>query len=116
MRHGIVHVKHVQPLIAADFGHAHRERQGVVGIFEQSVVVDHDAMEMKSRPIRRQPKRPLVANEMHFMSSARQVLPQRGCQNTAAANRRIAGDTDAKCVAMSHVKRHARPGPIPRAN
>ena len=93
-----VHMKHVQPVIAANFGHAHRERQGVVGIFEQSVIVNHDAMEMKSRPIHRQTKRPLVANEMHFVSPARQILAQRRRQNAASANGRIAGDADAKRV------------------
>ena len=115
MRHGIMHMKHVQPLIAANFGHAHRERQGVVGIFEQTVIVNHDAMEMKSRSIRTQPKRPLVANEMHFVSPARQILPQRGRQNAAAANGRIAGDADAKCVVRNHVKSHAPPRPSPES-
>ena len=94
VRHRVVHMKHVQPMVAAHFGHAHRERQGIVGESEQLIVVDHDGMEMKPWPIRRQTKRSLVTDEMHLVSPARQVLPQRRRQHATPSNGGIAGDAD----------------------
>src|SRR5712692_11662245 len=102
-------------MIAAYFGDAHRERQGVVGKSEQLVFVDHDGMELKPWPVRRQTKRPLVTNEMHFVSPSRQFLPQRRRQNATPSHGRIAGDADSQRVAGSHVTNLARRGPIPRA-
>ena len=38
-------------MIAAHLGHFHGERQRVIGVFEQTVIVDDDRMEMiRARP------------------------------------------------------------------
>ena len=114
VRHGIVHVKQVQPMIPAHLGHAHRQRQGVVGKSEHLVVVDDDGMEVQPRPIREQAKRPLVTDEMHLVSPARQILSERGGQGAAPPHGGKAADADTERVAASHVShdaRGARPSP-----
>ena len=45
VRHRVMDVQYVEPVVAADLGHLHGERQRVVGVFEEAVVVDHDRME-----------------------------------------------------------------------
>jgi hypothetical protein len=108
--HRVVHVEQVQPVIPRHLGHAHRERQGVVGKLEHVVVVDGDGMEVQSRPVPGQAERPLVADEMHLVAPVRQVHAQRGGQGAAASHRREAADADAQRIAASHVSRDARGG------
>ena len=94
MGHRVMHVQHVQPLLAADFRHLHGQRQRVVRVLEQAVIVDRDRMEKHPRGVCRHTERAFVTDEMHLMAAPRQFLAQRGGQNAAAANRRITGDAD----------------------
>src|ERR1700676_4242073 len=48
MGYSIVNVKNVELVITAHFRHLYRERQCIVGILEQSVVVDHHRVKKKS--------------------------------------------------------------------
>ena len=99
VRHGVVDVEHVEAVVAAHLGHAHGERQGVVGEPEQLVLVDRDGMEVQARCVRGQAERTLVGDEVHVVPARRQVLAERGRQHAAAADRRVAGDADAQRVA-----------------
>ena len=87
-------VQHVQAVVAADFRHPHRERQGVIGIFEQLIFVDHHRMKMQPRDIFRQTKWTLITDEMHFVSAPRQFFAQTRRQNAAPADGRITGNAD----------------------
>ena len=107
VRHGVVDVEHVEAMIAAHLGHAHRQRQGVVGKPEQLVLVDRDGMEVQARRVRGQAERPLVGDEVHVVPARRQVLAERGRQHAAAAHRRVARDADAQRV-RRHVRDDAR--------
>ena len=94
MRHGVVDMKHVERVVAADLGHLDRERERVVGIFEEVVAVDDDGMEEHARVARRHPERPFVADEMDFMAAPRQLLAQLGGEDAAATDGRVACDAD----------------------
>ena len=43
---GVMDVENIEAMIAADFGHFDGERQGVIGVFEEAVVVDADGVEV----------------------------------------------------------------------
>jgi len=107
VRHGVVDVEHVEAMVAAHLGHAHRERQGVVGEPEQLVLVDRDGMEVQVRCVRGQAEGTLVGDEVHVVSARRQVLAQRGRQHAAAAHRWVARDADPQRV-RSHLRDGAR--------
>jgi hypothetical protein len=51
-------------------------------------------LHLRRRRVRRQPERPFVADEMHFVSATRELRAERGGENSAPANERVAGDTN----------------------
>ncbi len=101
MGHGVVDMEHVQLMIAAYLGHSYRERQGVIRILEQIVIIDRHRMEMKPGRIHRQTERTLVTDEMHLMTPARQFFPQRGGKNAAATDRGVTSDADFHILSSS---------------
>jgi hypothetical protein len=92
MGHGVVNMKNVELMVATHFRHFHRERQCIIGILEQSVIVNHHWMKKKSRGVRGHSERTLVANEMHLMSASRQFFAERRGENAASPNGRVTGD------------------------
>ena len=107
VRHGVVDVQHVEPMVAAHLGHAHRQRQGVVGVSEQPVLVDRDGMKVQTRRVRGQAERALVGDEVHVVPARGQLFAERGGQHAAPAHGRVAGDADAQRLG-SHVSGGAR--------
>src|SRR5215469_12753165 len=89
--HCIVHMEDVQMMVAADLSHSNRQGQGVVRIFEQAVIVHPYGMKVKPGSILRQAKRSFVTDEMDLVSPLSQLFPKLRRQDSAAANRRIAG-------------------------
>ena len=75
-------VEHVEAMVATHLGHAHGERQGVVGEPEQLVLVDRDGMEVQVRCVRGQAERTLVGDEVHVVPARRQVLAERAVAST----------------------------------
>ena len=116
VRHGVVDVQHVEPVLAAHLGHLHRERQGVVGVLEQAVGVDAHRVEVDAGRVRRQPERALVADEMHVVPAAGELVAQRRREDAAAADRGIAGDADPERAVAAHVRIGSRCGPAAPAN
>ena len=94
VRHGIVDMQDIQMILGADFRHFYRERERVIRVTEESVIIDLHRMEMNSWGIGRKPKRMFVADEMHLVTTQGQLFPEAGCQNAAPSDRRIAGDSD----------------------
>ena len=88
VRHGVMDVEDVQAVVAADLGHLHRERQGVVRVLEQPVVVDHHGMVEEARRVRGEPEGPLVAYEVRLVPAAGELLAERRREDPAAADRR----------------------------
>jgi hypothetical protein len=108
VRHGVVHVQHVEPVVAAHLGHAHRQRQRVVGISEQAILVDRDGMKVQPRGVGGQAERALVRDEVHVVSARGQLFAERGGQHAAPTDGRVAGDADAQRVAR-HLSGGAQP-------
>ena len=104
MRHSVMNMQHVELALSADIGHFDRQRQRVIGIFEQSIIVHIDSMKVQSRHILRQAKGPLVAEKMHFMAAPSEFFPERRCQHAAAANRRITGNANIQSAWIGHAK------------
>ncbi|MGC4081628.1 MAG: hypothetical protein QM736_05820 [Vicinamibacterales bacterium] len=50
VRHGVVNVQQVERVLFRHLGHLHRERQRVVGVFEEVVAVDRDRVEDTAAP------------------------------------------------------------------
>src|SRR5580704_19488035 len=92
MRHRVVNMKNVELVVAAHFCHFYRKRQCVVGILEQSVIIDHHRVEIQARSIHWHSERPPVADEMHLMSASRQFFAERRGQNPASPNGRVTSD------------------------
>ena len=102
VRHRVVDVEDVEAVVAAHLGHLDREGQRVVGVLEEAVVVDHDRVEEEPGRVRRQPERPLVADEVRLVAPAGELLAERGGEDAAAADRGIAGDADLEGPAGLH--------------
>ena len=45
VRHGVMHMQNIETVVATHLGHLHGQRQGVIGILEQPVVIDDDWVE-----------------------------------------------------------------------
>ena len=94
VRHGVVDVQHVEPMLAAHLGHLHGEGQGVVGVLEQAVGVDAHRVVADAGHVRREPEGPLVADEVHVVPAAGEVDAQGRREDAAAPHRGVAGDAD----------------------
>ena len=110
VRHGVVDVQHVEPMLAAHFGHLHREGQGVVGVLEQPVGVDAHRVEVDAGRVRREPERALVADEVHVVPAARPAPAQRRGEDAAAADRGVTGDADPEGAVDGHVRSDSHRG------
>jgi hypothetical protein len=62
-------VQDVEIVLATDTSHCYGKWQGVVGIFEQTIVVDTDLVEMYSRGIFGQAKWAFIADEVNLVSA-----------------------------------------------
>ena len=76
MRHGVVDVQHVEPMLAAHLGHLHREGQRVVGVLEKAVGIDAHRVVPDAGRVRREPEGPLVADEVNVVPAAGEVDTQ----------------------------------------
>ena len=94
MRDGVMDVEDVEPVVARHLGHLDRQRQRVVGVLEEPVVVDHNGVEEDPRRAPWQAERPLVADEVRLVAPAGQLLPQGRGEDAAAADGRVARDAD----------------------
>src|SRR5271165_4401070 len=92
MGYGVVNMKNVELMIAAHFRHFHREWQCIIGILEQSIVIDQHRMKIESRAIKRHSERAPIANEMHLVAALRQLFAELRGQNAASTNGRVTGD------------------------
>src|SRR5206468_8775440 len=88
MWYRIMNMKKIELLGTRHFRHFHCEGQSVVGARKQSVVHDFDSMEMKALLRQVQSNGLSIAEEVNFMTAARQFRPE-GCrQNPTSANQR----------------------------
>ena len=115
MGYGVVNVKNVELVVTTHFRHLYRERQCIIGILEQSVIINHHRVKKKSRSIERHAKRTLVADEMNLMSAAGQFFAERGSQNAASPNGRVTGDSDLQSISWIHIKIFALRCPLAQA-
>src|SRR5208283_2152580 len=92
MRHGVMNMEDVELMVTAHFRHFYRKRQSVIGILEQSVVIDYHRVKEQSWRICGHPERSFVADEMHFVPTLGQLFAERRGKNSATANGRIASD------------------------
>ena len=105
--HGVVHVQNVEALRRGDLGHLHRQRQRVVRVFEQIIVVDLHGMKMNARLVARHAERRRVADEMHVVAPLGELRAELGREDAAAADGRVAGDADAEGT-VRHQRRLAK--------
>ena len=88
MWHRIMNMKKIELLGTRHFRHFHCEGQSVVGARKQIVVHDFDSMEMKALLRQGQSNGLSIAEEINFMTAARQFRPEGRRQNPTAANQR----------------------------
>ena len=91
---GVVDVQNVEVTIAADLGHFHGEREGVVGIGEGVEVVDFDGVVVETREVFGEAEGAFVADEVDFMAAAGEFFAEGGGEDAAAADGGVAGDAD----------------------
>ncbi len=91
---GVVDVQNIQAKVAGDLGHFDRERKGVVGVFEEAIVVDFNRMKKKARGVLGKAEGAFVGDEVDFVAAAGEFFAQGGGQHAAAADRGIAGNAD----------------------
>ena len=72
MWHSVMHMKKIELLGTRDLRHLHRERQSVIGRRKQRVMRNIDTMEMKIVLRQVQPDGLSIAEEINFVSTARQ--------------------------------------------
>jgi hypothetical protein len=94
----------VERVVAAHLGHLDRERQRVVGILEEPVVVDHDRVVEEPRRPGRKPEGAFVAYEMRLVPPARELLAERRGEDAASPHGGVAGYADPKRARGSHVR------------
>ena len=87
-------VEDIEAEITADFRHFDGQRQRVIRILEQAVIVDDDRMEKNMRRIRLDAKRSLLADEVNLVSTPREFLAKCRGEYSAAADRGITRDAD----------------------
>lgn len=87
-------VQDIEAEITTDFRHFDGQRQRVVWIFEQAVIIDDYRMKKHVRRVGLDAKRPLVADEVNLVSPLREFLAERGSEYATAANRGITRDAD----------------------
>src|SRR5947207_7238492 len=88
MWHRIMNMKKIELLGTRHFRHFHCEGQSVVGARKQIVVHDFDSMEMKALLWQGQSNGLSIAEEINFMTAARQFRPEGRRQNPTPANQR----------------------------
>ena len=96
VRHSVVHMKNIERFCSADLRHFYREGQRVIGTRKQFVFTDRDLVKVNSRRRKIEPDRFRVAEEMNLVSARRQFGPERGGENSAAADERKTGDPNFK--------------------
>jgi len=104
VRHRVVRVDDVEPLVARHLDDLVRERQQVLRLAEQRVVGRLDAMERQARLVVGQAERRLAAEHVDVMPAQRQVLPEFGGDDAAAANRGVTDDSDVHGVLKSDAR------------
>ena len=89
-----MHVQQVEIVKFGDFRHARGQRQIVRRIFEQRIAGDFHFVIVNVGMGAAQPNGLGIRNEMNFVIAFRQLQPQLGRDDAAAAVSRIAGDAD----------------------
>src|SRR5882672_2207054 len=95
-------MQYVKLVVVAYFRHLDGERQGIIGVLEQIVIVDDHRMEMQAGRVHRQTERTLVADEMHLVTALRQLLAQSSGENAAPAHGWVTGDADFQWMTGRH--------------
>ena len=94
VRHGVVRVDEIEPVVAGNLREFHGERQRVIGIFEETVAVDLDRMKVDARGVGGEAKRALVADEVNLVAAGGEFLAEGRGEDAAAADAGVAGDAD----------------------
>ena len=94
MRNRVVHVQQVEIVELRDLGHARRQRQIVRRIVEQRIAGNFHFVIVDVRFLAPQPDGLRVGNEMDLVSALRQLQTEFRGDDSAAAVRRITGDSD----------------------
>ena len=105
MRHGIVRVDDVEPLLARNLDDLVREREQVLRLSEQRIAGRFHTMKRQAGLIVTEAKRRVAAQKMDPMTARRERLAQLGRDDAAAANRGIADDADVHGVAFMRLPR-----------
>ena len=100
--HRIVRVDEIEAVVAGHFSEFHRKREGVVGIFEETVAVDFDRVKMDAGGVDRETERTFVTDEVDLMTAGGEFFAEGGGENAAAADTRVADDTDLERGEVSH--------------
>ena len=72
--------------MAGDFLHLNRQRQCVVRVFEQIVIVNDNRVELEASRIGWQAKWTFVTDEVHFVSKLGKMFTQGRCDDSAPAH------------------------------
>ena len=97
-----MNMKNIEVSRACHLCHFHRKGQCVVGTRKQSVMRDLDPMELKILLRQPQPNRLSVAEEMNFMTAARQFRSEGRRQNPASADQRKTCNPDFERRRLHH--------------
>jgi hypothetical protein len=89
-----MNMENIQAFRLAHLGHFDRQRQGVIGTWEDRIGSDHDLMKMNSRQGEIEPDGFGVTKEMHVVTAGRQLSAERGRENPATADQGEASDPD----------------------
>src|SRR5207237_8967783 len=77
VRDRIMHVENIESFRFSDLRHFYRQRQGVIGAWEDSGVPDFDFVKMNSRQTEIEPDWFGVAEKMDVVTARRQLRPER---------------------------------------
>src|SRR5690242_2948201 len=94
MGYGVVDMQHIEAEVAADLGHFDRKRKGVIRVFEEIVIVNHNLVKTEAIRIRRQAKGTFVTDEVHFVPEPSKVFTQSRSEDSATTDRGITGDSN----------------------
>src|SRR6478672_3756110 len=94
VRHCVVRVNHVETEFACDLHNLVRERQQILRFTEEWIRGRQHLMKRQSRLKFAESERRFGADEVNLVTATRERLPQLGRDDAAAADRRVANDTD----------------------
>jgi hypothetical protein len=84
--HSVMNMENIQAFRLAHLSHFDRQRQGVIGAWEDRIGSDHDLMKMNSRQRKIEPDGFGVTKEMHVVTARRQLCAEGRRKNPAAAD------------------------------